>query len=298
MHASGRRLLPLCARSPCGKLRIVGAWLARHVADRVMPHLAAVDRSMPLTSRLGQLQLLRPPLLAVCSSVHRCRLPRQSPCHAVSRARRAAVSVVHLHCVPSRVGAYSLSTLRHGFVSASGPFPLSPSHCRPAADPLFLLRPRAATDFQFTSRTASSLSLPANRTHCASSLAPPCSNWSFSAPPGLKAELGHASWQPTPFPSNSQLIAPPALPHLPPCARGQHSSDELRPILHRSRARGESVLLTTSLLCAFGVVTHRNAAALSCSLPSSWRGRSGASPTDLPRPGSERGSVGEDRSRS
>jgi hypothetical protein len=88
------------------------------------------------------------------------------------------------------------------------------SLCRRPAVPF---RPRAATVFQFTSSTASSSSLLADRPHCASSLAPPCSNWSFSAPPGLKAELGHASWQPTPFPSNSRLIAqlasPPPLPH-------------------------------------------------------------------------------------
>jgi hypothetical protein len=96
------------------------------------------------------------------------------------------------------------------------------SPCRGPAVPF---RPRAAAVFQFTSRTASSLSLPADRPHCVPSLAPPCSNWSFSAPPGLKAELGHASWQPTPFPSNSRLIAPLASPYLPlPSARASRAA--------------------------------------------------------------------------
>jgi hypothetical protein len=56
--------------------------------------------------------------------------------------------------------------------------------------------PQAAVNFQFFSATASSPSLPADRPLCASSLAPLCSNWSFSALPGFKAELGHVSWQP------------------------------------------------------------------------------------------------------
>jgi hypothetical protein len=88
---------------------------------------------------------------------------------------------------------------------------LSPCH-----GPAVPFCPRVATDFQFTSSTASSPSLPADRPHCALSLAPLCSNWSFSAPPGLKAELGHASWQPTPFPLNSRLIAQLASPPPPP----------------------------------------------------------------------------------
>jgi hypothetical protein len=126
---------PLCARSPRGALRVVGAWPACRVAGRVPSRLAVVGRSAPLTSRLGQLQLLRPlPGVVVCSSVHRCRLPRQSRCRAVSHARRAAISAAFLRCVPSRVGACSLSTLRRGVVNASGPS-LSPPHCRHDSDP-------------------------------------------------------------------------------------------------------------------------------------------------------------------
>jgi hypothetical protein len=88
---------------------------------------------------------------------------------------------------------------------------LSPCH-----GPTVPFRPQATTVFQFTSATASSSSLPADRPHCASSLASLCSNWSFSAPPGLKAELGHVLWQPISLPSHSRLIAQLALPPPPP----------------------------------------------------------------------------------
>jgi hypothetical protein len=88
---------PLCARSPRGKLRVVGAWLARRVAGRVTPRLAVVGRSTSLTSRLGQLQLLRPSLLGrlpLCA----LRLPDAAvACRgrrvARTRGQRGAMSV-------------------------------------------------------------------------------------------------------------------------------------------------------------------------------------------------------------
>jgi hypothetical protein len=155
-------------------------------------------------------------------SLNHVALPSLWRACAASPRAWAPAAVPHAPC--HRLSQWAFPLLRA----------LSP--CRGPAVPFCLL---AATVFQFTSSKASSSSLPADRPHCASSLAPPCSNWSFSAPPGLKAELGHASWQPTPFPLNSRLIAQLASPPPPPHpTRHRGVLTTLSSLLTRPRHRG------------------------------------------------------------
>jgi hypothetical protein len=126
VHASRRCLLPLCAQSPCRALRVVAACPARHMVGRVSPRLAVVGRGVPLTSLVGQLQPLQPPPLAVCSSARHGCLSRQPRCRVVAQPHRVAITAACLRCIPSHVGACSLSTLHRVVVRTSGPCLPSP----------------------------------------------------------------------------------------------------------------------------------------------------------------------------